>query len=91
MYLTLRQSIKLLIIEHQKGHKSYEERAHFLVLKKGGHRTQVPSLCSAAPDHGAIVHLKKKKLANSWALGSSGIVEEVREGLGNVFTSEIPL
>ena len=42
MYLTLRQSIKLLIIEHQKGHKSNEERAHFLVLKKGGHRAQVP-------------------------------------------------
>ena len=36
VYLTLRQSIKLLIIEYQKGHTSYEERAHFLVLKKVG-------------------------------------------------------
>ena len=40
VYLTLRQSIKLLIIEYQKGHTSYEERAHFLVLKK---RAPVPS------------------------------------------------
>ena len=36
--------------------------------------------------------LKKKKLANAWALGSSGGVQGVREELSNdVFTSEIPL
>ena len=41
MYLTLRQSIKLLAIEYQKGHASHDERAHFLVFKKvGGHRAQ---------------------------------------------------
>ena len=34
VYLTLRQSIKLLTIEYQRGHTSYEERAHFLVFKK---------------------------------------------------------
>ena len=46
MYLTLRQSIKLLTIEYQKGHASYEERAHFLVFKKvgGGHRAPVRSV-----------------------------------------------
>ena len=36
MYLTLRQSIKLLTIEYQKGHTSYEERECFLVFKKVG-------------------------------------------------------
>ena len=45
MYLALRQSIKLLIIECQKGHTSYEEREHFLVFKKvEGHRAPVPPL-----------------------------------------------
>ena len=43
VYLTLRQNIKLLTIEYQKGHTSYEERAHFLVFKKvGGHRAPDP-------------------------------------------------
>ena len=43
MCLTLRQSIKLLIIEYQKVHIPYEERAHFLVFKKvGWHRAPVP-------------------------------------------------
>ena len=37
--VTLRQSIELLIIEYQKGHTSYEERAHYLVF--GGHRALV--------------------------------------------------
>ena len=32
----MRQSIKLLTIEYQKGRTSYEERAHFLVFKKKG-------------------------------------------------------
>ena len=36
VYLTLRRSIKLLTIEYQKGHTSYEERAHFLVSKNWG-------------------------------------------------------
>ena len=42
--LTLRQSIKLLIIEYQKGHISYEERAHFLVFKKVGGGAPCPSV-----------------------------------------------
>ena len=51
VYLTLRESIKLLIIEYQKGHTSYEKRAHFLVFKKvEGHRAPVPPACSAVPD-----------------------------------------
>ena len=41
----VQQSIKLLIIEYQKGHTSYKERAHFLVVKTGG---EVPCL-SASP------------------------------------------
>ena len=45
MYLTLRQSIKLLTIEYQEGHTSYEERARFHV---GGGRAPEPP-CSAAP------------------------------------------
>ena len=32
--VTLRQSIELLIIEYQRGHTSYEERAHYLVFEK---------------------------------------------------------
>ena len=42
MYLTLQQSMKLLTVEYQKGHTSYEERAHFLVFIKwgGGQRAQ---------------------------------------------------
>ena len=45
VYLTLRQSIKLLIIEYQEGHTFYEERAYFLVFKKvGGTVPQPPPL-----------------------------------------------
>ena len=36
MYFILQQSMKLLTVEYQKGHTSYEERAHFLVFIKGG-------------------------------------------------------
>ena len=43
VHLTLRQSIKLLTIEYQKGHTSYKERAHFLVFKKVGGGAPCPS------------------------------------------------
>ena len=49
VYLTLRQSIKLLIIGYQKGHTSYEERAHFLVFKKVGAPCPSVPPCSAGP------------------------------------------
>ena len=51
MYLTLRRSIKLLTIEYQKGHTSYEERTCLLVFKKVGGACPSAPLppCSAAP------------------------------------------
>ena len=56
LYLKLRQSIKLLIIEYQKGHTPCEERAHFLVFKKSrGTVPQCPLFCSAAPDPADVV------------------------------------
>ena len=43
------QSIKLLTIEYQKGHTSYEERAHFLVFKKVGNNVPQCLPCFTAP------------------------------------------
>ena len=50
LYLKLLQSIKLLIIEYQKGHTPCEERAYFLVFTKvGGTVPQCPLPCSPDP------------------------------------------
>ena len=46
MYLTLQQSMKLLTVEYQKGHTSYEERAHFLVFKQWGGGGSMPMQCT---------------------------------------------
>ena len=49
------------------------------------HETYAPlvNITFSLHDHRAVVHFKKKKLANAWALGSSGDVPESEGGVGN--------
>ena len=64
MYLTLQQSMKLLTVEYQKGHTSYEERAHFLVFIKwgGGSVPKQCTPCSAASVRNSDLQVKFDRL-----------------------------